>query len=343
MARKAHIVDLEQARKAHGSTAQRNARASSGRTGKAKVTVIKGGASSRASSRNSSSSQASKRSSAASVSVRTVRSERAGGSAGARQARTVRGSSSATQQRKRNNQSASRSGKAQQASSPAALRSRGAKGRRAGASAGSGSGARSNAKRNERASKRLDRMYARSVRDDEVRDEGSSRAAVYQTKMGASHKKALRMQSMGASSQARSSVFSSALGVIEARTANPRMRLGLLVLAFVLLSAIFLYPATRDYYVAVREQARATAEYELVAQRNADLARSIASLQTEAGIEDRARGEYGWAKDGENVVTVVGLGSSESKMDVADLANAKATTPTTWYSGILDPVFGYNS
>ena len=109
-------------------------------------------------------------------------------------------------------------------------------------------------------------------------------------------------------------------------------------------SGAFLYAPAKDYYIASRDAAKTQAEYNRVSQENSQLQSDVESLSTDEGIEDRAREDYGWVKEGENSVSVSGLSSdrdqstnASSKADTASEAKA----PTTWYSGILDAFFGY--
>ena len=121
-------------------------------------------------------------------------------------------------------------------------------------------------------------------------------------------------------------------------------RAAILLLLFIVIGAAFLFPAARDYYVAVREQARIEAAYEVAAQRTAALEADVAALSTDAGIEDRAREEYGWVKPGENAVIVTGLQQASQPTQTATQVPTvdSVTAPETWYSPVLDRVFGYD-
>lgn len=105
-----------------------------------------------------------------------------------------------------------------------------------------------------------------------------------------------------------------------------------------------MYVPVKNYYTAVRDQAKAEIALEVVTTRNAALIEDVALLTSEAGMEDRARDQYGWVKQGENAVTVVGLseGGEPSAAEIlrtVTLNDIKA--PETWYSPFLDSVFGY--
>lgn len=108
----------------------------------------------------------------------------------------------------------------------------------------------------------------------------------------------------------------------------------------------FLYNPVKNYYTAVRDQAKAEAAYEIVSTRNDALIEDIALLTSEAGMEDRVREQYGWVKEGENAVIVSGL-SNESEPTAAEILRTVTLNdikaPETWYSPVLDPFFGYNN
>ena len=105
-----------------------------------------------------------------------------------------------------------------------------------------------------------------------------------------------------------------------------------------------MYAPVKDYYTAVRDQAKAEVALEIVTTRNAALIEDVALLTSEAGMEDRAREQYGWVRKGENAVTVVGL-SKDGEPSAAEILRTitlnDVKAPETWYSPVLDPVFGY--
>lgn len=189
--------------------------------------------------------------------------------------------------------------------------------------------------------RRAERMAERAVGADTGPDAAPAadapRAALYEMKMGTQHKHVVRMQDTSARAQARTRTR---------RSIVPHSRfvrvLGALVACTVAV-ATFLYPAARDYYVAVRDHAKAEAAVELAQERNAILEQDVAALSTPEGIEDRARSEYGWVKEGENAVTVTGLAPTTSGAQrIEDLPAVESVqAPETWYSNVLDRVFGY--
>ena len=92
--------------------------------------------------------------------------------------------------------------------------------------------------------------------------------------------------------------------------------------------------------LSVRARKR-QAEYDAVSSRNQAIQHEVDALQTDAGIEDRARQEFGWSYVGEYAVKVSGLGvnTSESSFE-ANIVSGSVKAPETWYSRILDPLFG---
>lgn len=201
-------------------------------------------------------------------------------------------------------------------------------------------------RRHDARKKKADRAFDRNVKTDPApsgTDEGAPRAALYQTKMGSSHKRSARMQNEQ-SAFALPSVgfdFSSLASRFSGR--SQRFYVACTVVVCVLLSGAFLYPTAQNYYTAVRNQQKVSAEYAAIEARNSTLQDDISDLSTQAGIEDRAREQYGWVKQGENAVRVSGLStSSDTSINSVNLVTVGAVSaPDTWYSGILDTVFGY--
>ena len=70
----------------------------------------------------------------------------------------------------------------------------------------------------------------------------------------------------------------------------------------------------------------------------------VALRTSDMGMEDRAHQQYGWVKQGDNAVTVTGLAedkhpSAAEVLRTVTLNDVRA--PETWYSPVLDPLFGY--
>lgn len=118
-----------------------------------------------------------------------------------------------------------------------------------------------------------------------------------------------------------------------------------LVCACLILGCAFVYPSAKDAYTAVRNADQAEAEYQAVLNRNDEIQNRINTLQTDEGIEDLARNSYGYVMEGEHSVRVSGLGAQSIAADAENQTPAVAAgsvAPTdTWYSPVLDVVFGY--
>lgn len=156
--------------------------------------------------------------------------------------------------------------------------------------------------------------------------------------MGSSHKKSANMQAKD-----RQPLLSG-LGLnVPLPKINNKFGVALVVCACLLFSCLFLYSPVKNYYVAVRDQAKAEVAYEIVSTRSDALKQDVAALVTDEGVEDRVREQYGWVKQGENAVMVSGL--SEGDPSPADVLRTTTLNdvcaPETWYSPVLDKVFGY--
>ncbi|WP_180326623.1 FtsB family cell division protein [Raoultibacter phocaeensis] len=167
---------------------------------------------------------------------------------------------------------------------------------------------------------------------------GGSRAALYKGEMGKKHKQASRMQgnpgkSMGASKKRFSG--------ISLNPRSPKFVASLMVAACLVLSCVFLYPTAQQYYVAVRERDQLQAEYDALQQRNQTIKAEVDNLSTDAGIEDRARREFGWVKQDEHAANVYGIDAAEDESTYNKaITPGSIDAPETWYSPILDVVFG---
>ena len=103
------------------------------------------------------------------------------------------------------------------------------------------------------------------------------------------------------------------------------------------LGAAFLYGPAQQLYQDIRERDRLAAEYEAVTERNAAIEASVDALSTEAGIEDAARTQLGC----EHAVSVSGLDEKDEASEFrGNIVSEDITAPDTWYSDLLDPLFG---
>ena len=190
----------------------------------------------------------------------------------------------------------------------------------------------------ERAKNKVDRTFSKQYGDQTSSAASSGpRAAVYKGEMGATHRKAARMQNTDAGMDA--SAKRSGFG--RGFASSPRFMVGVALAACLVLTGIFLYPSAQQYYVTMRECDRLQAEYEAIENRNANIQSEVDALATDAGVEDRAREEFGWVKTGEHAVNVRGLDVGEDESTFrANIVQGSVKAPETWYSKWLDPLFG---
>jgi cell division protein FtsB len=132
-------------------------------------------------------------------------------------------------------------------------------------------------------------------------------------------------------------------------TENAAVRIppALAVLAVIIfslvLAAVMLYPVARDFYLAKRENDRVNAENQAVLNRNDAIQQQIDELQTLEGIEDRAREEFGWVREGEEAVNITGITVSESSTGLPPaIEPGSVEAPETWWTQVLDEFFDVN-
>lgn len=123
---------------------------------------------------------------------------------------------------------------------------------------------------------------------------------------------------------------------------NLAMRVLLLVVVLAIAAAAILYPIGCTYYQAMRQEQRYQAELDAVNARNDALKEENDSLKTDEGVENQARKDLGWVKDGEQAVIISNSNeNSESEMpNQVDSDDIHA--PRTWYYDILDVIFQSN-
>lgn len=185
---------------------------------------------------------------------------------------------------------------------------------------------------------RADREFTRRYGDDKPSAaEAGPRAAVYETQMGRQHKRAARMQGDGPSRSSASGRRPSD----KREGASSRSRWATLgaVAACLVLTCVFLYPPAQQYYQELRERDRLQAEYAAIQQRNDAIQREVDYLSGDAGVEDKARSEFGWVKAGERSVSVSGIDVQKESNFTANIVPGEVPAPDTWYS-FLDPLFG---
>ncbi len=192
-----------------------------------------------------------------------------------------------------------------------------------------------------RVKERAGRAYFKQYEAGRASDaaQAGPRAAVYKGEMGATHKRSSRMQDNPATQRVGQSARASRPNRGSFFTRPPFMALvaSVLCLAF---AVTFLYGPARQLYTDMRERDRLEAEYEAVVQRNEAIGQRVEALQTDAGVEDVARSELGWVREGEYAVSVSGLTPKEQPEFRGSILSEGIPLPDTWYSGVLDPLFG---
>lgn len=189
---------------------------------------------------------------------------------------------------------------------------------------------------------KADRKFARQYggNGDAASGEGGSRAAVYKGEMGSAHRRSSRMQNEESSSASRRTRGGDSQKP-AARLVRKPWFIAAAVAAFCLVFTVsFLYPSAAQLYHSVRERDQLQAEYAAIEQRNDSIQASVDALSTDAGVEDRAHQEFGWVSKGENAVTVYGLDLDNDSTFTASIVPGSIPAPETWYSKLLDPIFG---
>lgn len=191
-----------------------------------------------------------------------------------------------------------------------------------------------------KASKSFDRQYGGD--DAAPPAPGAPRAAVYKAEMGSQHKRAARLQGTAARAAGAYSTRLASSSKPKEPSHPVRTRVLIVVGAFLLcvvVAGFFLYEPTKLYYQEMRENQRLQIEYDALQQRNDTIQGEVDALNSEEGVEDRAHQEFGWVKDDEEAVSVTGVTPSKPEYN-ANIAPGSIRPPDTWYSGILDPLFG---
>ena len=205
-------------------------------------------------------------------------------------------------------------------------------------------------RRRERSKTRAERLFAKQYESGQGRqaaadgDADAPRAALYEGKMGASHRKSTRMQR--ASSAAPQSAKLNPAGWLSGLQVKPRTLKAFTAVLCVVLVAVFLYVPAQQYYQAQREHDRLAAEYAVLEQRNTALDSQNDSLSSNAGMEDAVRQKYGYVVEGDQAGYVVGLSdnatdtSRDSENIEANVLSSAVKAPEEWYTPYLDAFFG---
>lgn len=195
-----------------------------------------------------------------------------------------------------------------------------------------------------RAKAKAGRAFEKQFGGQAPESDDSPRAAVYKGQMGASQRRAQRMQTDEAAPprNRRRARFSKdpLMGAMGSRT----FMIGAAVAACLVMSTVFLYPTAQRYYCSVRDHDKLVIEYDALVDRNQGLQSDVDSLQTDAGVEQRAHEQLGWVKKGEESANVRGSNLEETQQGstiTPNISSDSVQAPDTWYSPLLDLVFGY--
>ena len=202
-------------------------------------------------------------------------------------------------------------------------------------------------RRRERTKARAERMYAKQFSDApaaSIPEEGAPRPALYETKMGSSHRKSARMQRSSTAGSASAKV--NPAGWLSAVNVSPRVLKVATGVLCVVLACMFLYVPAQQYYQAQREHDRLAAEYNVIEKRNDTLDVQNDILASDAGMEDAVRQKYGYVKSGEETAVVTGLSDSAtdtsrgSENVEANVLSSSIKASEEWYTPFLDAFFG---
>lgn len=187
------------------------------------------------------------------------------------------------------------------------------------------------------AKRKADKLFGAG--DGAPSGEGGPRAALYKGEMGSSQKRASRMQ--GSPSDERSGASGRKAGRFRVRLGS-KLRIAGASVACLALVCVFLYQPAQQCYQAMRERDALAAEYSALQQREDALQSSVDALSTDAGMEELAHEQFGLVKKNEVAVSVSGVeGSSSAGSSIPpNVASGEVDPPDTWYSGVLDPLFG---
>ena len=204
-------------------------------------------------------------------------------------------------------------------------------------------------RKRQRTKARADKMFDRQVaisqsRDHAAEPEGTPRAALYEGKMGSTHRKSARMQRVSEAGPVSAKI--NPAGWFSNIPLSPRaLRVATAVLC-VALVAVFLYVPAQQYYQAQREHDRLAAEYSIVEERNDVIDFENDSLASDAGMEDAVREKYGYIVAGEETAVVTGLSDDtleniHGASDVeGNVLSSSVKAPEEWYTPFLDAFFG---
>ena len=105
-----------------------------------------------------------------------------------------------------------------------------------------------------------------------------------------------------------------------------RRYLPAVIVVGIVAAAAFFYPVLRPLYSAQREVTQLRAEYDAIQKRNAVLRGEVDRLKTPAGVEELARANLGFVRDGENAYVVMPEDDGGAKKSSGKDSTAKKTT-----------------
>lgn len=194
-------------------------------------------------------------------------------------------------------------------------------------------GARQAAAKN-RAARTFERQYGGS--DAPASEPAGPRAAVYEGRMGSSHRRATNSLNSGALGSRTASLRSpKRQSRFSARVLVPTV-----VAACLVVTCLFMYGPMQLWYQQMRENDRLQLEYAALQERNEALQGDVDALSSAEGVEDRVHQQYGWVRQGEHAVSVSGMNASKDIDFIANVSPGSVKPPETWYSAFLDPLFG---
>lgn len=204
-----------------------------------------------------------------------------------------------------------------------------------------------NRRRRERKKSRAEKLFAKQYESDQAMpdsQEGAPRAALYEGKMGSSHRKSARMQRASAALP-QTAKLNPAGWFSNLNVSARSLKVGTALLCL-LLVGVFLYTPAQQYYQSVREHDRLVAEYSIIEERNEALTEQNSALASNAGMEDAVRQRYGYVVGGDQTAVVSGLSdyATDSSRDSdgieANVLASSVKAPEEWYTPYLDAFFG---
>ena len=117
--------------------------------------------------------------------------------------------------------------------------------------------------------RKADRAFDRTVKTDEPSSNSGPRAAVYQTKMGSTHRRSSRMHTN--QEKAASRIPAIPLPQISGLPIPSFAKIPILICACLLVGMIVVYQPAHDLYVATRNEAKAHVQLALLEEQNSAL------------------------------------------------------------------------